>query len=90
VTVVLDVATGRYYPKPVHEFWTIGYTKCDAPVYCAEMSEFSANGCPDPLTGLSFIPKLQRIPANDAGSVSDEDYFVTVAPSGVFIRLWND
>jgi hypothetical protein len=87
---IKDTATGEYYPKPKHDFWGVAWTLCGLPVYVAEMSTFQGYGCPDPITGVSFKPELTRIPVDDSGSVSDNDYFVAACPSGAFIRLFND
>ena len=63
----------------------LDYTPCGKTVYVTELSTWTANGKPDPLTGRG----CWSIVLNKKFIRDELKYFVAVAPSGAFLKLYN-
>ena len=66
-------------------FW-LDYTPCGKPIYVTEMSTWAKFDYRDPITGRPCKDEVKL----EKKFVRDElRYFVGLAPSGVFLRIFN-
>lgn len=70
------------------DIFTKDSTPCGRPIFCTEMSDWNGAGRPDPATG-NPCGDIQLRP----GKFDQEEeilYWVALAPSGAFMRIFND